>query len=211
VAPGSAVHSGGENRGTVTTDSVFAVLAEATELAQRYRALTGKPLGITGEVAEYEAALHLGLKLTGARQAGYDATETRDGKPWRLQIKGRCILPDSKPGQRIGSIDIGKEFDAVLLVRVWVARRRAPSKPRIEPVHSRNVNIGSLTSICGVANAGDRVVHHLSFACQVVILNPIDHRLARRVPFGWQFLKHILNLLVELFAREMEFHSIGTQ
>lgn len=100
----------------MTTDSVLKVLAEAKKLAQRYRALTGKPLGITGEVAEYEAARILGVALTPARQAGYDATETCKGKVRRLQIKGRCILEDSKRGQRLGSIDIKKEFDAVLLV-----------------------------------------------------------------------------------------------
>ena len=92
------------------------LLAEAKKLAQRYRALTGKPLGITGEVAEYEAARLLGVTLTPARQAGYDATETHGGKVRRLQIKGRCILENSKPGQRLGSIGIKKEFDAVLLV-----------------------------------------------------------------------------------------------
>lgn len=100
----------------MTTDSVLKVLAEAKKLAQRYRVLTGKPLGITGEVAEYEAARILGVALTPARQAGYDATETHRGRVRRLQIKGRCILEDSKPGQRMGSIDIKKEFDAVLLV-----------------------------------------------------------------------------------------------
>lgn len=100
----------------MTIDSVFEILAEAKRLAQKYRVLTGKPLGITGEVAEYEAARILGVALTPARQAGYDATETRKGKLFRLQIKGRCILEGSNPGQRIGSIDIKKEFDAVLLV-----------------------------------------------------------------------------------------------
>jgi len=34
----------------------------------------------------------------------------------RYQIKGRCLLPGCKPGQRLGSIDITKEFDSVLLV-----------------------------------------------------------------------------------------------
>ncbi|HLO64941.1 MAG TPA: hypothetical protein VK165_18420 [Azonexus sp.] len=91
-------------------------MAEAKKLAQRYRELTGKPLGITGEVAEYEAARILGIELTPARQAGYDAIETRNGQPFRLQIKGRCMLENSKPGQRMGAIDINKEFDAVLLV-----------------------------------------------------------------------------------------------
>lgn len=100
----------------MTTDSVLAILAEAKRLAQRYRSVTGKPLGITGEVAEYEAARILGVELAPARQAGYDATEIRDGQVRRLQIKGRCVLEGSKTGQRMGSIDIKKEFDAVLLV-----------------------------------------------------------------------------------------------
>ena len=51
---------------------IMEILREAKKLAQEYRALTGKPLGITGEVAEYEAARILGLKLTVARQAGYE-------------------------------------------------------------------------------------------------------------------------------------------
>lgn len=100
----------------MTTDPILAILAEAKTFAQRYRTLTGKPLGITGEVAEYEVARILGVELTPARQAGYDATEIRDGQVFRLQIKGRCLLEGSSPGQRMGSIDIKKEFDAVLLV-----------------------------------------------------------------------------------------------
>jgi len=68
------------------------ILGEAKRLAQQYRAVTGKPLGITGEVAEYEAARILGVELTPARQAGYDALEHRNGKTRRLQIKGRCLL-----------------------------------------------------------------------------------------------------------------------
>lgn len=98
------------------TDPIFSLLAEAKQIAQQYRVLTGKPLGITGEVAEYEAARLLGLELTTARQAGYDATEMRHGKTIKYQIKGRCILPGASPGQRMGSLDISKEFDAVLLV-----------------------------------------------------------------------------------------------
>jgi hypothetical protein len=92
---------------------VLAILGEAKMLAREYRELTAKPLGITGEVAEYEAARVLGVTLTAARNAGYDAV---DGGGRRLQIKGRCMLPGCKPGQRIGSIDRKKEFDAVLLV-----------------------------------------------------------------------------------------------
>jgi hypothetical protein len=97
-------------------DRILAILREAKLLAREYYQLTAKPLGITGEVAEYEAARILGVELTAARQAGYDAVEQRDGAIWRLQIKGRCILPGAKRGQRLGRIDVLKEWDAVLLV-----------------------------------------------------------------------------------------------
>lgn len=95
---------------------IMNILKDAKQLARRYRALTGKPLGITGEVAEYEAARLLGVQLTPARNAGYDATEKREGRTRRLQIKSRCLLPGAKPGQRLGSIDRTKQWDAVLMV-----------------------------------------------------------------------------------------------
>jgi len=101
-----------------TDEEVLDVLRQAKLLAQRYRALTGNPLGITGEVAEYEAAHILGVHLTPARHAGYDAIETVDGVERWLQIKGRCFPADSSAGQRLGSIDITKEWNAVLLVLV---------------------------------------------------------------------------------------------
>ncbi|MBL0422460.1 hypothetical protein JI739_19085 [Ramlibacter sp. AW1] len=91
------------------------VINQARELAMRYRDLTGRPLGITGEVAEYEAARLLGLQLATVRQAGYDAIRTTSSGTHRLQVKGRCVLTKN-PGQRIGSIDLDKEGDAVLLV-----------------------------------------------------------------------------------------------
>jgi hypothetical protein len=95
---------------------ILDILLAAKKLAQRYRVLTGKPLGVTGEIAEYEAARILGLELTLARHAGYDAIERKEGQVRRLQIKGRCVLPGSKRGQRLGSIDVRKDWDAVLLV-----------------------------------------------------------------------------------------------
>jgi hypothetical protein len=102
--------------GDTQEDRIMGILREAKRLAQEYRTLTGKPLGITGEVAEYEAARLLGVELTPARQAGYDAIEQSAGATRRLQIKGRCMLPGCKPGQRLGSIDITKDWDAVLMV-----------------------------------------------------------------------------------------------
>jgi len=97
-------------------DEIMVLLAKAKVIAQRYRELTGKPLGITGEIAEYEAARLLDLELVEARQAGYDAVRMTNGREEKLQIKGRVLLPNAKPGQRMGKIDITKEIDGVLLV-----------------------------------------------------------------------------------------------
>lgn len=87
----------------------------AKDIAKRYRALTGRPLGITGEVAEYEAARLLGLDLAPVRQAGYDAIRRVRDAEERLQIKGRCVLSKNR-FQRLGRLDLDKEWDGVLLV-----------------------------------------------------------------------------------------------
>ena len=100
----------------IRSSEIKGLLDEAKALGRKYRTLTGKPLGITGEVAEVSAANILGLELAAARQSGYDAIWGRDGKEVKVQIKGRCILPDAKPGQRVGDIKLNREWDIVLLV-----------------------------------------------------------------------------------------------
>jgi hypothetical protein len=95
---------------------LFELLREAKLLGKEYYELTGRPLGITGEVAEYEAARLLGIELSSVRQTGYDAVRRNRRKNERLQIKGRCLLPGAKPGQRLGSIDLEKPWDVVLMV-----------------------------------------------------------------------------------------------
>lgn len=92
------------------------ILRDIKRLAKEYRSLTGRPLGVTGEVAELEAARLIGLTLCAARTPGYDATCRRGGRVCRVQIKGRVILPSSKRGQRLGRIKVGKEWDVVALV-----------------------------------------------------------------------------------------------
>ena len=99
-----------------TDPKILRLLREAKQLAREYYELTGKPLGITGEIAEYEAARLLGVELTPARQAGYDAIERVGRTCKKLQIKGRCLQKDSRPGQRLGGINTEKEWDAVLMV-----------------------------------------------------------------------------------------------
>lgn len=96
--------------------NIAKLLRQAKFLAKEYRELTGKPLGITGEVAEFSAAQILRLRLAPARQDGYDAIHKRKGKEIKIQIKGRCILPNAKPGQRVGKIRLDKKWDVVILV-----------------------------------------------------------------------------------------------
>ena len=67
------------------------LLKIAKALAKRYRELTGKPLGITGEIGEYEAARLLKVKLEDARTTGFDAIRVVNGERQRLQIKTRCL------------------------------------------------------------------------------------------------------------------------
>jgi hypothetical protein len=71
----------------------------------------GKPLGVTGEVAEYIAAEMLSLKLVPARTVGHDALRGKE----RIQIKGRAY-GEGKKSQRLGVIKPGAPCDAVLLV-----------------------------------------------------------------------------------------------
>ena len=92
------------------------ILAAVKPLAAEYYRLTGKPLGVTGEVAEYVAAETLGLELAPPRTKGFDAIrKTEDGEQ-RIQIKGRACGEDAKPSQRLGIIKQGAPCDGVLLV-----------------------------------------------------------------------------------------------
>jgi hypothetical protein len=101
---------------TVEAHRVREILASVRDLAVEYYRLTGKPLGVTGEVAEYVAADTLDLELAPPRTKGYDAIrQTADG-PQRVQIKGRAFGDDAKPSQRVGTIKRGAPCDAVLLV-----------------------------------------------------------------------------------------------
>lgn len=92
------------------------ILAAVKPLAAEYYRLTGKPLGVTGEVAEFVAAELLGLELADARTAGYDAVRSGPNGPVFIQIKGRAHGDDAKPGQRLGRIKINAQCDIVLLV-----------------------------------------------------------------------------------------------
>ena len=109
------------------------ILRDVKLLAIEYYEKTGKPLGVTGEIAELEASLALGLTLAGARQEGYDALRQRDGITETIQIKGRWKKEGTNWG-RVPSIKTDKEFDTAMLVlltgrydlhEIWEAPRAA--------------------------------------------------------------------------------------
>jgi hypothetical protein len=88
------------------------ILATIKPLAGEFYRLTGKPLGVTGEIAEYVAAEKLGLVLAPARTIGYDALRGSE----RIQIKGRAYGDGANPGQRMSRIKADSPCDTVLLV-----------------------------------------------------------------------------------------------
>jgi hypothetical protein len=79
--------------------------------ATHYYALTGKPIGITGELGEYDAIRILNMKWAAVRQAGYDA-EKEDGT--KVQIKTRSV--GDKASGRLGAIKLSHDWDSVMLV-----------------------------------------------------------------------------------------------
>ena len=88
------------------------ILAKVKPLACEFYRVAGRPLGVTGEIAEFVAAELLGLALAPPRTAGYDATRGKE----RIQIKGRALPEKPKPGQRLGRIKLGAECDTVMVV-----------------------------------------------------------------------------------------------
>lgn len=97
--------------------SVDKLIAEARRLAAEFRRTTGKPLpGVSGEIAEHDAARLLDLEICKERPGGYDAIGrgSRAGK--RVQIKARVIFDEDKAGQRVGQLKLDQDWDSVMLV-----------------------------------------------------------------------------------------------
>ncbi len=92
------------------------IIEEVKKLAAEYYLLTGKPLGVTGEIAEHTAARLLDLELVPARTTGYDAIRRVGKRVEKIQIKGRAVGQNSKPGQRLGTIKKDADCDTVMLV-----------------------------------------------------------------------------------------------
>jgi hypothetical protein len=147
---------------TIDLVALKRVIQKATKLAKQYRQLTGKPLGITGEVGEFIAADLLHLELTDARNPGYDAIGPDER---RIQIKSRCLLPKAKPGQRVGGIRLNHEFDTVMLIlmnenfeplEIYEAKREAV-KIALEQPGSVARNIRGALAVSKFKSIGSKV------------------------------------------------------
>ncbi|TPL89750.1 gamma-glutamylcyclotransferase [Mesorhizobium sp. B2-3-13] len=97
-------------------ERIKGILAAVKPLAAEYYQVTGKPLGVTGEVAEYVASTVMGLELAPPRTTGYDAVRHTPAGPERIQIKGRAYDPAGNRSQRIGQIKPSGPCDTVMLV-----------------------------------------------------------------------------------------------
>lgn len=96
--------------------SVDKLISEARRIAAEYRRATGKPLGISAEIARHDACTFLELEPH-EDAVGYDAIGMNgERKGSRFQIKGRAIFNEKKGGQRLGQIKIEQDWDKILLV-----------------------------------------------------------------------------------------------
>ncbi len=96
--------------------SVDKLMTEARRLAAEYRRATGKPLAISNEIAVFDAARLLDLRIPERPAAGYDAIGRGSREGLRILIKARAVFDENKSGQRIGQLKLDKEWDRVMLV-----------------------------------------------------------------------------------------------
>jgi hypothetical protein len=143
---------------TTGNNRLAEILASVRALAVEYYALTGKPLGVTGELAEAAAAEALGLELVKARMAGYDAIRRTSEGLQHVQIKGRACSEKDNPGARLGVMSRSDDCHVVMMVlldkgtlqlrEIWeapyaeidAALNRPGSKARNE---RRQISVGS--------------------------------------------------------------------
>lgn len=102
----------------LATHAAAELSEDIRSLAVRYRKATGKPLGVTGELAELAAMELLGVELADARTAGFDGWLQRGTERLRVQIKGRAVRWAARYVGRCPAIKCGDQFDIVLLVLI---------------------------------------------------------------------------------------------
>jgi hypothetical protein len=135
--------------------SLDKLIAEARRLAAEYRRATGKSLGLTSEIARYDAAHLLGLELVAAQEGvGYDALGRGRWEGLRVQIKGRAIFEEGRPGQRLGQVKTSQDWDLIMLVlmdesfepyEIYEADRRAVVEAVDESRESKRSRRGAMS------------------------------------------------------------------
>ncbi len=96
--------------------SMDALIAQTRRLAAEFRALTGKPLPVSGEIAQYDACRLLNLKPASPGTGGYDAIGLEHRAGQRIQIKGRVVSQEGRIAHRIGQLKIDQNWDILMLV-----------------------------------------------------------------------------------------------
>ena len=154
------------SQGSANNAALDDLAARAKALAAEYYALTGKPLGITGEIAELEAANKLGLELATARTPYFDATGFENDLHVRYQIKGRAVDPRRRYVGRVPSVKCDGDFEVVLLVlldrltydaiEIWRAGREEVAQ-RLAAPGSRARNERSALGISQFKSISQRV------------------------------------------------------
>ncbi|MCW8983362.1 MAG: hypothetical protein OQK13_04890 [Gammaproteobacteria bacterium] len=134
---------------------VDTLIEQTRLLAAEYRRTTGKPLPVTTEIANYDAARLLDLELISPPPGGYDAVgKSGEREGLRYQIKGRAIFDEKKGGQRLGQLKVDKEWDAILLVllnddyqpfSIYEASRDELDESLDESLQSRRSNRGAMS------------------------------------------------------------------
>jgi len=92
------------------------LMLEARKLAADYRRATGKPLGISNEIAVHDVIRLMKLVPAEPNASGYDAIGTGSREGRYIQIKGRTIFDESKGGERIGQVKMDQDWDSVMLI-----------------------------------------------------------------------------------------------
>jgi hypothetical protein len=152
--------------GTPDREKLKGLLLRMKSLACEYYELTQKPLGVTGEVAELEAAEKLGLELAVARTPFYDGFRPTGSNIKRFQIKGRAVARSDPYRGRVPSIKCDGEFDSVLLVlldkatfeaiEIWEAPRKEIAQ-RLQAPGSRARNERGSMGIAQFKSIAERV------------------------------------------------------
>ncbi|UOM36456.1 hypothetical protein [Acuticoccus sp. I52.16.1] len=134
-----------------------AILTDAKSIAAQYEDVTGRPLGLTDEIGECEAAARLGLSLAPAHEPYCDALDLHSS---RLLIRSRRVTPERRErNQRVPAVRRRIGWDAVLLVllderydaiEIWRAERLAVLDA-LDPAASRRprraLNVSQFKSI----------------------------------------------------------------